>query len=97
MRNDLDRAIADFGMAIKLNPESELYLFNRGAALVDKHEPQRAIADFDAVLTHTPDNAKALYYRGVQKRVTGDAEGALNDIAEATRIDPDWVAAQTTH
>jgi hypothetical protein len=59
--NDLDRAIWPNFACHQALPESELNLFNRGAALIDKHAPVRAISDFDAVQKHTPENAKALY------------------------------------
>jgi tetratricopeptide (TPR) repeat protein len=45
-KGDLDRAIADFTEAIRLNPQHAVALGNRGAAYSAKGDNDRAIADF---------------------------------------------------
>src|SRR5262245_61150390 len=53
-KGDLDRALADLGQAIKLDPKFALAFNNRGLAWEDKGEIDRAIADYDAAIRLDP-------------------------------------------
>jgi tetratricopeptide (TPR) repeat protein len=49
-----DRAIADYGEAIRIDPQSAGLLDDRGRVLVKKGDLERAIADFEAALRLDP-------------------------------------------
>jgi tetratricopeptide (TPR) repeat protein len=56
---EYDRAIADYGESIRLNPNAAVAYNNRGNAYDDKGEYDRAIADWKKVLQIDPNNAGA--------------------------------------
>ena len=64
-KGDLDRAIADYTEAIRLDPEYEYAYFNRGVAWSRKGDLDRAIADYDRVLRLDPKYGHAHFERGV--------------------------------
>ena len=51
----MDEAIADFNVALNLDPEMVWAYFNRGLAFLVKGEDARAQADFDRVVALRPD------------------------------------------
>ena len=53
---DLDGAVADFDLAIELNPEVPLFYGERALALAMRGEPGRALADVEKALRSAPDN-----------------------------------------
>jgi lipoprotein NlpI len=74
------RAIADFGEAIKIEPQQLRALFERGrfyAAVVG--DLDRAVQDLDAAIAVDPGYADALNYRGGIRRRNGDYDGAIKD------------------
>ena len=54
VKGDLDRAIADYSEAIKLDPDYEVAYHNRGRAYFAKREIDRAITDYDQALRINP-------------------------------------------
>ncbi|CAN5364825.1 hypothetical protein BH10PSE10_BH10PSE10_05060 [soil metagenome] len=67
LKGDLDRAIADFDAALKVDPAFADALNSRGAAWRAKGDRRRALADFDAAIRLKPDfetaraNRKSLF------------------------------------
>ena len=57
---DLDLAIADFDLAIALNPKYAKAYNNRGNAYKDKGDLDRAIADLDQAVALLPDTPTAV-------------------------------------
>ena len=55
----MDRALADFDQAIKLDPRNPLPFYNRGLAYRDKGDTQHAIEDYDTALKLDPDDETA--------------------------------------
>ena len=53
-KGDHDRAIADFGEALRLDPDDARAYANRGAIYEKKGDLERARADFRAVLAMPP-------------------------------------------
>ena len=51
-KGDLDNAVKDFDLAIKVNPNDPQTYYNRGSALADKGEADRAVADHAAEVAH---------------------------------------------
>ena len=74
-KGDHDRAIADFGEAIWLNPEFALAYFNRGWAYSEKSNYYRAIKDFDEAIRLRDDDANYVRGRGWAYYLKGEYEG----------------------
>jgi lipoprotein NlpI len=86
-KGDLDRAIADYGEAIRLDPTNVKALHNRGHAWRRRGEYERAIPDFDAVLRLDPNAADALIERGFALADgPGDHQRAILDYNRALRL-----------
>ena len=54
-KGDLDRAVADFDQAIKLDPKYVAALYNRGNVFFVKKDFDRAIADYDLAIKLEPE------------------------------------------
>jgi tetratricopeptide (TPR) repeat protein len=90
---DLDRAIADFGEAIRLDPNYVLAYFDRGAIWKLKGDLDRAMYDFDQAIRLEPNYALAHQARGAIWRLKGDTDRAIADLDEAIRLKPNEAAA----
>ena len=68
-KRDLDRAMADYDEALRIDPTFALAYNNRGDAFAGKGDIERALADFNAAIKYNPSLAIAygnrgyLYYR----------------------------------
>jgi lipoprotein NlpI len=83
-----DRAIADFDVAISLDPKLAGAYFNRALSWSEKSEHDRAIADYDAALQLSPRDAKAHVGRAVELTVKGEYKRAIADYEQVIRIEP---------
>src|SRR5262245_57853015 len=92
-KGDLDRAIADYTEAIRLNPKLALAHNNRGNAWRDKRDYDRAIADFTEAIRLDPKFALAYNNRGNTWRDKRDYDRAIADLTEAIRLDPKYALA----
>lgn len=70
------RAIADFGLVLRLEPQNAEALFKRGMAHYDRSAYTAAARDFDAVLAIQPTHAEALHWRA---NVTDDLAANFDD------------------
>lgn len=84
---ELDRAIADFGEVIRLDPNANAYVF-RGDAYRSEGEFDRAIAEFDQAIRLDAKNATAYNDRGLSYRQKGDYDRAIADYNTAIRLAP---------
>jgi tetratricopeptide (TPR) repeat protein len=87
--NDYDRALQDYGHAIKLDPDDSDTLVTRGCIYLKLKKPDLALADYDAALKVKPKAASSLYLRSVVKQLKGDKAGAAADADAAKQIEPD--------
>lgn len=94
-RGDLDRAIADFNAAIRLEPKSADAYIDRGIARYRRGDLDRAIADYDQAILLDPDDAYAHNDRGLAWSARGDPDRAIADYDRAIRLDPNTAAAYT--
>lgn len=90
LKNDYDRAIADYDRSIEIDPTAAKTFDLRGIAYRGRHDEDRAIADFDQAIKFDPINAVAFRDRGLAYRAKHDYDHALADYNEALRIDPGY-------
>jgi len=97
-KGDVDRAIADFDAAIRLDADDAEAHRQRARLFLEKHDLDRAAADLDATIRLDPGRAFDHYVRGVIRydRYTyaspwieqSDLDGAIADLSEAIRLAP---------
>jgi uncharacterized caspase-like protein len=87
-KKDFDRAIADYGEAIRLNPSFAQAYDGRGSAYRYKGDFDRAIADYSVAIRLDPSFAQAYDGRGSAYRDKGDFDRAITDLNEAIRLNP---------
>jgi tetratricopeptide (TPR) repeat protein len=88
LKTDFDKALADCGQAMKLDPKDTQVLGAAGYLQFQMGRLKEAAADFDQALAVSPKLAGALYMRGVIRLKNGDTSGGNADIAAATAADP---------
>src|SRR5262245_20773111 len=94
-KGDLDRAIADFTEAIRLNPRHVTALGNRGAAYSAKDDNDRAIADFNEAIRLDPNFGDAYFNRGITYQDKRDLDRAIADYSEVIRLNPKFTQADS--
>jgi tetratricopeptide (TPR) repeat protein len=87
-KGELDRAIADFDQAIKIDPQDARFYNSRGIALRMKNDLDRAIADHDKAIQLDPKRAVFYSERGIDFRQKGDLDRAIAEHTRAIGIDP---------
>jgi tetratricopeptide (TPR) repeat protein len=92
-KGNYDRAIADYGEAIRLNPRHANAYSNRGIAWSAKGDNDRAIADYGEAIRLNPQYAYAYRNRGLAWRAKGDYDRAIADYGEAIRLNPQFASA----
>jgi len=95
---DLDKAIAEYREAIKLNPDYESAHYNLGSALEDKGDLDEAETEFRKAIEINPNNVKACYRLGYilvkkEKKTKGNLEEAIADFSKAIELKPDFTGA----
>jgi tetratricopeptide (TPR) repeat protein len=87
--NDGNSAIADYGEAIRLDPDRADAYFERGTIYwLEKMNPDGAIADFNEVIRLTPQNARGFMGRATAYSLKNDLDRALADYTTAIGLDP---------
>jgi tetratricopeptide (TPR) repeat protein len=87
-KGDNDRAIADYGEAIRINPKQIKAIYNRGVAWLEKGDNDRAIADYTEVIRLDPKDPDPLDGRGLVYRIMGEYDRAITDYNAAIKLDP---------
>ncbi len=90
---DYDRAISDFGEAIRIDATFSKAFANRGAVHGAKQDFDKAIDDFTQAIELGPRSAHAFADRAGMHRLTGQHDAAIRDYSEAIRIDPAFADA----
>ena len=93
-KGEHERALADFGKLIELDPDTGLGFGNRGIAYYNLAQYDRAIDDYTAALRFDPKDAASRYGRGMAKLKRGDTAGGNADLAEAKAMRPSIAAEQ---
>src|SRR5262245_4830193 len=87
IKEDFDRAIADYDQVLRLDRSDAVAFHRRGMAFYRKRDYERAIADFDAAIRLDPQNARAFKDRGTAFGDQHDYEHAIADFSELIRLD----------
>ncbi|MFH1285101.1 MAG: tetratricopeptide repeat protein, partial [Candidatus Micrarchaeota archaeon] len=83
-----DKAISDYGEAIRLNPKHTKVYYDRGIAYFQKGDYDKALSDFTTAICLNPKDANAFNNRGGIHILKGDYDKALSDCTEALRLTP---------
>ncbi|MCG6137245.1 MAG: tetratricopeptide repeat protein [Nostoc sp. LLA-1] len=79
-------AVADFTLAIELDPENALVYNKRGNAFYKLGDYQQAKADSSKAITLNPQNASAYYDRGFSLYALGKYKEAIADYSKAIEL-----------
>ena len=83
-----DRAIADYGQAIRLKPNHAEAYFNRGTLYFLAAQHDQAIADFDRAIRLKPGQVLYFSYRGQSRHAKGQFAAAISDFDRAIKLQP---------
>ena len=89
----MDRAIADYTQAIRLDPNDAFAYNNRGITYKNKGDYDRAIADYTQALRLDPNDAAVYNNRGVAYADKGHLDRAIADYTQALQLDPNHASA----
>jgi tetratricopeptide (TPR) repeat protein len=84
--DDLEKAVADFGEAVRIDPNHPSGYTERGQALFKLGETDRAITDYSAALKKDPNFGPALRGRAMANLYRGATELAFTDLSKAIQI-----------
>jgi Tfp pilus assembly protein PilF len=93
VKGELEKALAEFNEAIRLDPASASAYCCRALVWHDKKEFDKAIADSDEAIRLDPKHAWAHNNRGNARAAKGDFAKAIADYDEAIRLDPNLAIA----
>ena len=85
-RGDVDRALADYSAALRLDPANADAFYGRGLTLARKRNYAQAIADFTVVLALKQEFAELYFARAAAHEDNGDADAAIADYGNAIRL-----------
>ena len=83
-----DEAIANYDIALGLDPENAEVHVNRGAAYASQGKYGLAIADYSFAVELDPENSIAYYNRGRAYAQQGDYVSAINDLNVSIVLSP---------
>lgn len=90
LKNNLEKAIADFSEAIRIDSTFSDPFNNRGLAYVDQKKYDRAMEDYNEAIRLAPTDGAAYSNRGVLHYYLRNNEKALADYNEAIRLKPNF-------
>ncbi len=86
--NQIEKALADYNEALKIDPNYYLTLNNRGKVYFDRGQIDIAMADFNKCLSIAPSFVNALGNRGATHAAKNNFEAALADLNRAIELEP---------
>lgn len=89
-----DQAIAQYRMALQINPGYKVAHYNLGIALMDKGQKEEAIEQYQIALKLDPEYAEAHNNLGVALSAVGQVGQAKVQYQTALKIDPDYAEAR---
>jgi tetratricopeptide (TPR) repeat protein len=95
-RNRIEEAIADFDVAMRIDPQQPEAYLNKGAALIRLNDPTQAIGLFTSALEYQTRRPEIAHFgRAIANESLGNVREAYNDYRRASELDPDWADPQT--
>lgn len=85
---EYDRAIADYTMAVTIDPKDIFAYNNRGLIYLEKNDFSRAIVDCGLAIAIDPKDPVAYNNRGIAHKNIGDYDRAIADLDKAISHDP---------
>src|ERR1051326_2731496 len=92
-KGEIDRAIADFNRAIRIDPLCTKAYLRRGRCRHSKDDLDGALADFNKAITLDSTSAFAYNNRGIVRQAKEDLAGAMSDFEVAISLDPQLAEA----
>jgi tetratricopeptide (TPR) repeat protein len=92
-KGQLDRAIAEFQMALRLKPDFTEAHDNLGNAYKSKGQLDKAIAEYQTAIRLEPDDADAHNNLGAAYISTSQLDMAIGEYQMALRLKPDFIEA----
>jgi len=92
LKGDSERAISDYGQAIRLNAKFAAAYNNRGVAYDHRGDYERALADYEQALKLKP-SAEGYFNRGNAHLAKRDYDHSIDDYNQAIKLKPDFGAA----
>lgn len=89
-----DDALADFNLAVRLDPKRWRAIHNRGVLNAQAGKLEQAFDDFHQTIVLNPDFAKAYSNRAALYVLAGELELALRDYQQASKLDPELAIAR---
>jgi len=89
-KEDYDRAIHDFGQAIRLNPDDANVFYNRGLSYEEKGDEKLAVQDYNRAIQLDPNSPRFLNNRCWARAILGDLQLALTDCNKSLRFKSDF-------
>ena len=94
IQGQYERAIADFGRAVRRNPQFAMAYYNRGLVYyLVLGQTDKAVSDFTKVIEITPDFKDGYMNRGEIYIKTQEYEKAISDFSQVIEIEPECVEA----
>ncbi len=91
-----EEALNSINQALSLDSTVVSYNALKADIIYEMGDIQSAISEWDYVLTTQPDYEFGYYRRGWYKDISGDPEGALEDLSMSIVLDPDYTYSYMT-
>lgn len=87
-KNENDKALNNYNIAIQLEPQNPMIYNNRGEIFFAQQQYDLALADYNKSLSVDPEFTNALANRGAVFGITKKYDEALKDLSKAISINP---------
>lgn len=92
---NLEKSIAAYSEAIKLQPDYSKAYYQRGYIYTELNQPEKAIADFEKTISIDDKNSKAFFMLGSLNEAFNEIEKAKQYYKKAYELNPNLHEAQT--
>jgi tetratricopeptide (TPR) repeat protein len=92
-KGDRERALADYDLAIRTDPNNSAAFYQRGQLHRDARDFERALDDFGRMIRLDSRNLPAHYSRALVHLDMGDHDRAIRDLDQAISVKPDYAPA----
>jgi Flp pilus assembly protein TadD len=87
---DLNGALSDFDMELRLHPDDLEAILSRGVTLSELGNTTEALASYEQAMRLAPRDPRPYHNRGLLRGDTADPDGAVSDFSEAINCDPSY-------